>query len=341
MNSQCSIELFGGIRVEQGKRVITRFRTQKTASLIAYLAFFGDRMHSREVLIDMLWPDAPSLKAGRTSLSVALSSLRNQLEPLDVPAQSLLFADRQSIGLSPLVTTDTCRFEKAVRDAERARSRKERDDEKRLLLTALTLYRDKLLPGYYEAWISAQQERLAEQYRIAVRRLSFLYEEDGDLDSAITCAQRAAKSDPSDEDVSQDLIRLLLKQDDPHESYAPDSTASATAVKQYRELEKAMSATGHSPSAKTRALVAPLLQYSPVVTAPAPVARRRSRLVTASTRGGVAYAQRESGSVFAVASTSQTRADQPAGRDDESAGACRSCAHPSSRSPDGFLRTTG
>lgn len=54
MDSRCRIELFGGLRVCQGDRVITRFRTQKTAALLAYLAYHGDRRHSREVLIDLL-----------------------------------------------------------------------------------------------------------------------------------------------------------------------------------------------------------------------------------------------------------------------------------------------
>jgi len=36
MDVSCNIELFGGLRVLQGDRVVTRFRTQKTASLLAY-----------------------------------------------------------------------------------------------------------------------------------------------------------------------------------------------------------------------------------------------------------------------------------------------------------------
>ena len=305
MDPQCSIELFGGIRIVQGKRVITRFRTQKTASLLAYLAFFGDRMHSREVLSELLWPRAASQEARRLSLSVALSSLRNQLEPPEVPAHSLLLADRQSIGLSSLVVTDTSRFESATQDAERARVRNERDDEKRLLLSALSLYRDKLLPGSYESWIVPQQERLAEQYRLTVRRLSALYEEDGDLESAIACAQRAVQSDPSNEDISQDLIRLLVKNGEGLSS-VPESGATSSAVKHYRRLEKALRKTGHFPSDTTRALVAPLLKSSPGFSANAPASTRKPRIRA----GGAAVAVRpaEQAPIFALADPApQTR----------------------------------
>ena len=289
----------------QGKRVITRFRTQKTASLLAYLAFFGDRMHSREVLSELLWPRAASQEARRLSLSVALSSLRNQLEPPEVPAHSLLLADRQSIGLSSLVSTDTSRFESTTQDAERARIRTERDDEKRLLLSALSLYRDKLLPGSYESWIVPQQERLAEQYRLTVRRLSSLYEEDGDLDAAIACAQRAVQSDPSNEDISQELIRLLVKNGEGLSS-APEPGATSSAVKHYRRLEKALRKTGHFPSDTTRALVAPLLKSSPGFSADTPTSTRKPRIRAGGT--AVAERQTEQAPMLALATPSpQTR----------------------------------
>jgi len=35
MDARCRIELLGGLRVHQGEREITRFRTQKAAALLA------------------------------------------------------------------------------------------------------------------------------------------------------------------------------------------------------------------------------------------------------------------------------------------------------------------
>ncbi len=64
----CQIELLGELRIVSGERVITRFRTQKAAGLIAYLAIFRDRVHTREVTSDLFWPDkAP--EAGRQNLT--------------------------------------------------------------------------------------------------------------------------------------------------------------------------------------------------------------------------------------------------------------------------------
>ena len=76
-------ELFGGLtlRVVGGGRNLTRFRSRRTAALLAYLAYHPGRRHPRETLVERFWPDAPTAERARASLAVALSSLRAQLEP--------------------------------------------------------------------------------------------------------------------------------------------------------------------------------------------------------------------------------------------------------------------
>src|SRR5690348_8635319 len=104
--AKCRIAMFGGLRVYQDQRVITRFTTQKVASLLAYLAYYPHKSHPRDVLIELLWPDGLP-QAGRASLSQALSSLRRQLEPPGVPSNSILVTTYAAVGLNPrAVTTD-------------------------------------------------------------------------------------------------------------------------------------------------------------------------------------------------------------------------------------------
>ncbi len=84
MDARCRIEMLGGLRVRQGERVITRFCTEKTAALLAYLAYHLEQSHPREVLVELLWPwSKPS--AGRTTLRAALNSRRRQVEPPACP----------------------------------------------------------------------------------------------------------------------------------------------------------------------------------------------------------------------------------------------------------------
>ena len=73
MKEPWRIELLGHLQARQGEQCITRFRTHKSAALLAYLAFYGQRAHGRETLIEMLWPQLDPDK-GRPNLSVALST---------------------------------------------------------------------------------------------------------------------------------------------------------------------------------------------------------------------------------------------------------------------------
>src|SRR5262245_29302223 len=112
------IELFGGLRACRGDREVSRFRTQKIAELLAYLACFRPRTHPREVLIDLLWPE-DDLVAGRHSLSTALSSLRSALAASDTaPQDAILITDRDTVRMNArCLTTDLVAFEAAIRSA--------------------------------------------------------------------------------------------------------------------------------------------------------------------------------------------------------------------------------
>ena len=72
LNEVWRISLLGGIHANRRHVSIERFRTRKTAVLLAYLAFHPGRLHSREMLATLLWPDAePAL--GLKSLGVCNS----------------------------------------------------------------------------------------------------------------------------------------------------------------------------------------------------------------------------------------------------------------------------
>jgi DNA-binding SARP family transcriptional activator len=179
VDARWRIEFFGGLRAAHGEAlVVTRFRTQTTGSLLAYLAYYRQRAHLREELVDLLWPECEP-QAGRNNLSQALSSLRRQLEPSSVPAGAVLVADRATVRLNPeAVTTDVAAFQTGLQSAARAKSSPERVP---LLAHAVALYRGELLCGYYEPWILGERESLAERYFQALRQLLGL------LEQAATC----------------------------------------------------------------------------------------------------------------------------------------------------------
>ena len=155
MNTPWRIEMLGWMRAQSGDLTVTRFRTQKTALLLARLALFSKRTHPREELADLLWPDADQ-DAGRNNLKQSLAILRRLLEPPGTPAGSVLIAGRGEVRLNPATfSTDVADFEAALKDA--AHSPEGRRDA---LARALDLYRGELLPGVYDDWVVEERERL-------------------------------------------------------------------------------------------------------------------------------------------------------------------------------------
>lgn len=227
MNTLCRIELLGGLRLLQGARVETRFRSQKTAQLLAYLAYYRKRPHSREVLIEMLWPECEP-EAGRHSLSVALSSLRSQLDPAGAGTNdTVLVVDRHCAALNPAkVTTDVSDFEAALKCA--AQSDNDSGPMASLQI-AIELYAGELLPGYYDEWILPEQQRLNELYFQALRQAVLQSERDGDVGAALQYAIRWIGADRLCEEAHREVVRL----------YAAAGRPDA-AMRQNIELERAL-----------------------------------------------------------------------------------------------------
>jgi DNA-binding SARP family transcriptional activator len=161
--------------------------------LLAYLAYYLHRTHPRDALIELLWPDA-DLDAARASLRVALSFLRQHLEPPGSPPGSVLLAEHASVRLNPnAVVTDVAAFEAALQAASHAQTPQE---QLRCLVEAVERYRGELLPGCYEEWALLERERLAEAYLQALSRLTRLLEAEGDLPRALDYSRRAVTADP-------------------------------------------------------------------------------------------------------------------------------------------------
>ncbi len=259
MDRTWKVELFGRLCVRQDAQAITRFRTQKTGSLLAFLAYFADRAHTREALIDRFWQE-DDLDAGRNSLRVALNALRRALEPPEIAPGTVLVADRTHVRLDlMLYTTDVVQFESTLlaethieNDAERAP----------LLQAAVELYREGLLPEQYDEWIIPERQRWLNIYLSALRRLVRALAQTRDYDQAIDYAWRAVRADPLREEAHRNLMRLYLAIGRP-----------AAAQQQYRELEHLLKTELNvAPSAATQEIAKQVLQSSAPAASSAPPA---------------------------------------------------------------------
>jgi predicted ATPase/DNA-binding SARP family transcriptional activator len=269
MDARFRIEMLGRLGLRQGSREITRFRTQKTASLLACLALHPSRSHPRDVLIEQFWPDS-ELTAGRTNLSVALNALRRLLEPPGVPAGAVLIADRSQVSLNPAAfTTDVEEFENALREAEL-----ETETANRVAswMTTLALYRGDLLPGYYEDWVLTERNRLRDVYLATLKNTVKGCADLRQPERAIEYAHRLVQADPFREESHRNLMRLFIAVGRPHD-----------ALHQYQELETLLrNELQAAPSAATRELAAQLsslpITHRKILEAPAPGSHQKEQI---------------------------------------------------------------
>ena len=238
------IELFGSLTAHGIQRTVTRFRSAKVGALLGFLALHLDRSHPRETLADLFWPEA---KDSRLALRVALNSLRRQLEPLPVDAGSILVSDGACVRLNrDAVTTDVAEFCSAMGSLTGAASMAE---EQHILRRAVGMCTGDLLAGYYEDWILTERDRLTHLNLQALKRLSELLRDSGELNGAIDFAHRAISLDFLNEANHVCLIQIYL-----------DAGCPADAVRRYRELERLLRLhLGSNPSSRTRDLVSPWL----------------------------------------------------------------------------------
>src|SRR5262245_47150988 len=211
------IELLGAFCLRHPRepgRTVARFASQRGGLLLAHLALAHtagsprQQTHSRERLVELLWPDA-DLEAGRLRLRVALNSLRRQLEPPGVAPGSVLIADRAAIRLAPgAVTTDVAAFEAALREAEQS---PDPSDKIRCLRQAVERYGGDLLPGYYDEWVLSERQWLSDRYLAALHQLARLLQQAGEVDAALQALQQAAGADPLREEFHRELVQLYAR----------------------------------------------------------------------------------------------------------------------------------
>ena len=209
------IEFFGGLSVQplQGKAKldtgpITHFRSRQAASLLAFLAFHQGQSFPREELIELLWPDCDP-RAGRNRFSVALSSLRAQLETSHQPP--IFEATRNSLRILPdAINTDITAFNTARDSAAKALEIGNQGAAKTHFACAVKLYRGHFLAGNYDDWSTPHRTQLEEFFFQSLHQLIELEQRAGANASAIALAERGVSLDPVREDIACRLIALYL-----------------------------------------------------------------------------------------------------------------------------------
>ena len=200
-------------------------------------------MH-RELLVDALWPELDAV-AGTHNLQVSVSNLRTALEP-GVPrgASRIVVRDgeRYRLSLPSGSFSDLVEFDRAVADADRARSTGKSAAAVGALERALDLYTGEVLPEDGSAeWVLGVREHYRVRVAEAAANLAHLYLSRHEPAAAAAAALRSLDVDP----CRDSSWRLLLS------AYAAsgDLAAAEQARRSYAEVLTSLGVVSTSTAA--------------------------------------------------------------------------------------------
>lgn len=194
------LRLLGGTELlaADGTRIDAVPAQPKRLALLAYLAAASPmRLHRRDALLLLFWPDADETHA-RGALSQSLSFLRRALGDDVIVSRGV-----EEVGVDPArIDTDVRAFEEAAEAGEHAR--------------ALKYYGGDLLAGFhvsgcneFDDWMSAERERLRERAVRAAKAMARAAEQNDDRSTAVVAAKHALLLAPLDESAAMRVLVAL------------------------------------------------------------------------------------------------------------------------------------
>lgn len=201
-----SFTLLGQVVLAQNGVPLRRFRSQKEAALLIYLAHTR-QTYPRDFMADLLW-NASTTKQALSNLRTVLARLRKQVG-------DALIITRKTVALAPeaLQQVDSANLLEALANVGEIDSAMQADALQKTLAT----YRGDFLAGFhlddaarFTAWKTANREQIRRQVLAAYHRLCQYALANGDAALGTAVARHWLQIDALDEAPNTLLIQLLL-----------------------------------------------------------------------------------------------------------------------------------
>ena len=236
---------FGPLRVYQHDQLIEEWNGLKGQAVLKYLLTRRGTTISKDVLMDLFWPDAEP-EAARRNLHQAIYSLRQTLRRGDPDVQYIQFENNQYL-LNPALSVwiDFEEFESHTQNGRRFLAAGQFAEAMQAYDAAEQLYQgDFLADDVYEDWPRAQRERLRTTYLELANQLSEYQLQQGAYAPASVLCRKLLTFDNCFEEAHRRLMRIYLAQGQRH-----------LAIRQYQTCVQALTEElDVPPSAETVAL---------------------------------------------------------------------------------------
>ncbi|WP_320043718.1 BTAD domain-containing putative transcriptional regulator [uncultured Desulfobacter sp.] len=211
------IKLFGRFKLTIDDKELppAKWNSSKALMIFKYLAANRTRgFIPREVLIEMLWPEAdPKKTAGR--FHMAMSALRKTLEPGILPKRASTYIERKK-DTYRLYDADRIRIDSEQFSNALILARANRDNPQKALVSyrlALSLYVGSFLEeDQYEDWCNHLRDKFNSDYLIMLKEMADIYEKQDDMENALHCNQKIFSIDSFNETAATKIMAFHSNQ---------------------------------------------------------------------------------------------------------------------------------
>ena len=204
----------GPFRMFVGDKEITlsKCKSKKAITLLKYLFFSRNKGSvSKDVLLDLLWPDATPKQAD-LNFRVTLSLLRKTISIASNGRKNIpnLLRTQQGyqLSLGREGWSDVDEFNNEMNLGGYKEKKQDHYESLRHYLNAENLYKDDfLVENLYEDWCFIEREHLKNQYLYALTKILDYYEGQRNLTEAINYCYKILKADPYRENIFRRLMQ--------------------------------------------------------------------------------------------------------------------------------------
>jgi DNA-binding SARP family transcriptional activator len=236
------VSLFGAFAVMDEGGFVRADLGSNARRLGAYLFTFPNRIHRREHLLDLFWPETDPVRA-RPAFSTALWRVRRLLRE-DSRTHIALRTTPHNVclELGDLSRIDAHHFRSATLDAFSANENAPDCDA---LERAASLYSGPFLEEFDEDWVLDQRERLHALYIRVLSQLMHSFARQKKFEDALLCGRRLLASDPMRETMHRAVMLLYIL-----------NGQRGEAIRQFERCERVLRVECDvEPMPETRALV--------------------------------------------------------------------------------------
>jgi len=211
------VHCLGPFRVYRGDRLLRDWSSRKAQAIFKYLITHRHVPVSKDILMDIFWPDADP-EAARRNLHQAIYALRQTLKVEEADFQFIRFEnDRYRFASALTIWLDVEEFEQHVQRGRKLEQNHAKTQAMAEYGLAEGLYEgDFMAEELYEDWPQARRQSLWQTYLSVAYSLAQYYLDQREYAAATALSQRILARDSCQEKAHQILMRCYLAQGQRH-----------------------------------------------------------------------------------------------------------------------------